>query len=545
MALEKQMDMFEEGGLMDEGGTVDPVSGNDVPPGSTQEEVRDDIPAQLSEGEFVFPADVVRYIGLGNLMRMRQEAKMGLRLMEEMGQMGNSDEATIQDDIPFDINDLDTEDDLEYNVGGFVPAPGQGFLSIPPGIPTPREQVANQQFGISGYTPAAAPTTGFTQAASQQFVQPTMTPAAAPVPTMQQYTPAEVPSFQQFVGGGFGEYDELREYRNEAGQVIQIPFKDGQPISPIPEGYSYVDPEATATEEVTTTPTAVQTATVREDDPSDPPETPGGATVAFGGTLNKRGRVDGAYLGNISYQGLDFGEARSRAMGGFGQFFSEDNITPPLPEGATAVISNLKLPKDPGDIRPAEVMNARLQVDSNFFNKTIANTNVTDRRDLEETVDYIRDKYSDDFLNDSDNIINVQQEFRQMQEEKDAKAAREQLAEARRRQERDDDDSGFDPIIDTAVRQATREVERDYDDEAFSPVSVSQAELDAARQSAPTLSEARERDREESFSRSSQSFGIGSTGSGMPGMARAKGGFIDKSKPKAKKMKRGGLASKK
>jgi hypothetical protein len=64
---EEQMDMFEEGGLKDEGGTVDPVSGNDVPNGSTQEEVRDDIPAQLSEGEFVFPADVVtlvRYIGL-------------------------------------------------------------------------------------------------------------------------------------------------------------------------------------------------------------------------------------------------------------------------------------------------------------------------------------------------------------------------------------------------------------------------------------------------------------------------------------------------
>mgnify|MGYP003312160438 CR=1 FL=1 len=63
------MEMFQDGGLMDEGGTVDPVSGNDVPPGSTQEEVRDDIPAQLSEGEFVFPADVVRFIGLEKLMK--------------------------------------------------------------------------------------------------------------------------------------------------------------------------------------------------------------------------------------------------------------------------------------------------------------------------------------------------------------------------------------------------------------------------------------------------------------------------------------------
>ena len=127
MALEKQMELFEDGGLKDEGGTTDPVSGNDVPPGSTQEEVRDDIPAQLSEGEFVFPADVVRYIGLEKLMQMRQEAKMGLKMMEDMGQMGNSDEAVMPDDIPFDLSDLDMEDDLEYNVGGFVPGQSNPF----------------------------------------------------------------------------------------------------------------------------------------------------------------------------------------------------------------------------------------------------------------------------------------------------------------------------------------------------------------------------------------------------------------------------------
>ena len=70
--------MFDQGGLKDEGGTVDPVSGNEVPVGSNKEEVRDDIDAKLSEGEFVFPADVVRYIGLEKLMMMRQEAKQGL-----------------------------------------------------------------------------------------------------------------------------------------------------------------------------------------------------------------------------------------------------------------------------------------------------------------------------------------------------------------------------------------------------------------------------------------------------------------------------------
>jgi len=57
LSMNKQMELFEEGGQ------VDPVSGNDVPLGSTEKEVRDDQPAMLSEGEMVIPADVVRYFG--------------------------------------------------------------------------------------------------------------------------------------------------------------------------------------------------------------------------------------------------------------------------------------------------------------------------------------------------------------------------------------------------------------------------------------------------------------------------------------------------
>ena len=85
--------LFAEGGINEEGGTVDPVSGNEVPAGSLQKEVRDDIPAQLSEGEFVLPADVVRYIGLDRLMKIRDKAKEGLARMEEIGQMGNAEQA--------------------------------------------------------------------------------------------------------------------------------------------------------------------------------------------------------------------------------------------------------------------------------------------------------------------------------------------------------------------------------------------------------------------------------------------------------------------
>lgn len=109
-----------EGGLLQEGGSVDPISGNEVPRGSLKEEVRDDIPAQLSEGEFVFPADVVRFIGLERLMQMRQAAKEGLAKMEAMGQMGNADEATMEDDGEFEteiddiIKEIEMESEGEY-----------------------------------------------------------------------------------------------------------------------------------------------------------------------------------------------------------------------------------------------------------------------------------------------------------------------------------------------------------------------------------------------------------------------------------------------
>ena len=117
--MEKQMELFSEGGLRDEGGTVEPESGNKVPSGSLKEEVADDIPIMISEGEFVFPADVVRYIGLNTLMKMRQDAKQGLKMMEKMGQMGNPEEAELPDDIPFGMADLiviGSDDDEEKEV---------------------------------------------------------------------------------------------------------------------------------------------------------------------------------------------------------------------------------------------------------------------------------------------------------------------------------------------------------------------------------------------------------------------------------------------
>ena len=85
-AMKDQMEInFALGGVAE---TVDPVSGNDVPPGSLPVEVRDDIPARLSEGEYVVPADVVRFFGVKYFEDLRAEAKMGLQQMDADGRIG-------------------------------------------------------------------------------------------------------------------------------------------------------------------------------------------------------------------------------------------------------------------------------------------------------------------------------------------------------------------------------------------------------------------------------------------------------------------------
>jgi len=248
-----------EGGMLDEGGTVDPVSGNDVPAGSLQEEVRDDIPAQLSEGEFVFPADVVRYIGLDRLMELRQEAKQGLQKMDAMGQMGNSEEAVMSDDVPHEA--------MEFQQGGMVPASNipsfygqQQPAYMQPGAVQTAVRYAGQQ---------QAPTQSVYQ--PQQFQQVAAIgpqPVPRPVQPVQPTQPTQAP-IQQVAPTAKVPY-EMKRYRNAEGNVIYIPFMNGVPQFPIPEGYSEQSrmEAITGEEETEPTPTEtkVETATVRGDE---------------------------------------------------------------------------------------------------------------------------------------------------------------------------------------------------------------------------------------------------------------------------------------
>ena len=88
MAANKEEDQMIMAFMVDDGKDVDPVSGNEVPPGSLAKEVRDDIPAQLSEGEYVVPADVLRFYGMKFFEDLRENAKIELARMEAEGRIG-------------------------------------------------------------------------------------------------------------------------------------------------------------------------------------------------------------------------------------------------------------------------------------------------------------------------------------------------------------------------------------------------------------------------------------------------------------------------
>jgi hypothetical protein len=147
MAVDEQTRMaFALGGSVVD---VDPVSGNEVPPGSLPEEVRDDIEANLSEGEYVVPADVVRFYGVKFFEDLRTQAKEGFADMEANGRIGGEPlppegmEMVEPDgeDFPFDISELQTvaEDQPMINMkdGGYLKGYNEGGFEAPAaqGIP--------------------------------------------------------------------------------------------------------------------------------------------------------------------------------------------------------------------------------------------------------------------------------------------------------------------------------------------------------------------------------------------------------------------------
>jgi len=132
MALEEQMGM-NFGKVPDNTVGQDPVSGNDIPLGSTAENVRDDIPTNLSEGEIVVPADVVNFHGVKLFEDLRAEAKVGYAQMAQDGRIGGQpmdNDVDMDMDIAITLEDLETSDDaepVEMNRGGTSMADYKGI----------------------------------------------------------------------------------------------------------------------------------------------------------------------------------------------------------------------------------------------------------------------------------------------------------------------------------------------------------------------------------------------------------------------------------
>ena len=200
---------FAQGGLADmntqtqrafalggEAETVDPVSGNDVPPGSLPEEVRDDIDAKLSEGEYVVPADVVRYYGVKFFENLRTKAKQGLQQMDEDGRIGG--EPTSEMSLPFDISELEVEDDdgMRMAVGGLV-----------------------AEYAVGGYTGVGSSFGGYGGYTGYKPYDPTVQPVTVTAPP-----PVTAPAAAPANTGS-----QLKTYYDKMGNQVSVMFVNGQP----------------------------------------------------------------------------------------------------------------------------------------------------------------------------------------------------------------------------------------------------------------------------------------------------------------------------
>jgi hypothetical protein len=154
------------------GGEVkDPVSGNPVPPGAKPKEVRDDVPIMASEGEFVIPANVVRFLGLEKIEKMVAKAR------EALGDTGGGEDGAVEDDeLPFDASELQA-----------IPHMAEG----------------------------------------------------GPV---WANTGSDAPGWDSGSSGATGT--ETKQFKNADGQIMFIPYVNGQPLFAVPAGYTENDPSA-------------------------------------------------------------------------------------------------------------------------------------------------------------------------------------------------------------------------------------------------------------------------------------------------------------
>ncbi len=135
---------FAEGGPVEKELEVTEDDLPDPPPGATPEEVADDIPAYLSTGEYVLPANVVRYYGLAKIKDLHQNALFELQQMEDLGMIQNVDHNGEEEDDDDEMTFIQEPETLvviesskglmhpmHFNEGGNPNEPGESEPASP------------------------------------------------------------------------------------------------------------------------------------------------------------------------------------------------------------------------------------------------------------------------------------------------------------------------------------------------------------------------------------------------------------------------------
>lgn len=185
---------------------VDPVSGNEVPPGALPEEVRDDIDAKLSEGEYVVPADVLRYYGLKFFEDLRNKAKTKMEDLDAGGRIGGEpvmDDMPAEEELPFDIRELRVREEPSMDVEMQM---AEGGL-------------------VSGYADGGDVYDSTAYMVKPDFLEGVKVPGAA---SSKEVT--------------------KKIYVNAEGQTINVDFVNGKPVTNIPPGYRPSDSDVTPDE---------------------------------------------------------------------------------------------------------------------------------------------------------------------------------------------------------------------------------------------------------------------------------------------------------
>jgi len=216
--------------------------------------------------------------------------------------------------MPKDKN-LDIQTKRAFQTGGYnLPAVPQPYGQ--PGPVNPQTGTyALPGTGIAGYQIPSGGPTGYTPyGGAAPYFQPVQFTGPQFQTSLQT---TNLPTFAETVGSKVGQYDELRTYVNDAGQILRIPFKNGQPIYPIPAGYRPQGNQPVAEQPITTIPIS-ETVMDQSDGGGDGPDNAGiGAGTSVSG-----------YPGRTGLSGL---------QSAFSNFGSYDTTTPPSenPYGVT------------------------------------------------------------------------------------------------------------------------------------------------------------------------------------------------------------------